>query len=420
MEIILVNAVGLMGSGLLLLLLFRRSMEFVTHLTVFSAAWGLNIIAAQLNDASRPEVETLLVAYGAWWAFLAGSMLCNSTATKRPANYISFSAWNAGTLLIALLVIQSIGIVYEVLALGLYNPASILNAISAARHNGEIATIELPPIVRNFRWGAVLYVPLAFLLHERRAMRTVTLLTIIAWALLASSLRFTRAPLLLTSLTILVCWTLLYGKGRRIQVTTAIFAGGLLVITAAAMQYQLLNIRKQNVQADIQASGLTYLGGPLKAYESILQNRFDREPGIYSLDFINLPLHKIGIIDEYPGLIRPYALGPIETNIYTYLDAFTLDCGPVSAVFITILLGFLATRLHNSAKRQPNIANLSVYSYVVYACAMSLANNEVIRFHFVFHLACALFFKEIVHPRFTAKIGTMQTLCQPRQALSEQ
>jgi hypothetical protein len=88
--------------------------------------------------------------------------------------------------------------------------------------------------------------------------------------------------------------------------------------------------------------------------------------------------------------------GTLQTNLYTYLDAFTLDLGPAIAILLTLVLGFASGKLYDGVRRRPGLANLAIYSYVVYACAMSIANNEIIRFSFFFVILCAVFFNQFV------------------------
>jgi len=48
---------------------------------------------------------------------------------------------------------------------------------------------------------------------------------------------------------------------------------------------------------------------------------------LYSLDFVDFFAFKVGLKQNYDGLIRPVIEFGVVTNLYTYLDAFTLDAG---------------------------------------------------------------------------------------------
>lgn len=398
MEIVVINALGCGGAALLLFLALPLARDFLPHLTVFSVAWGLNIAASQLivDEESRPAAETLVIVYLAWWAFLVGGLVSEAIRVKRHGVEFTFSPSRAKVLLIVLILLQAIAVAYEMKAVGVSDLRNLASQLSGARNRGEFLMLQMPPIVRDFRWAFVFYIPIAFLLYAKREIRLYALLTVFAWGLVSSFLHFTRAPVLLTCITVFVCWAAVYPRFKRLQAISATCLVAALAITGAAMEFQLRAARRTNVDLDLQTSAASYLGGSIKAYEDILKGDFDRTPGWYSLDFLNMPLSRLGIVKEYPDLIRPYMPGPLQTNLYTYLDAFTLDLGPIMAILITLVLGFASGKLYDDVRRRPDVANLAIYSYVVYACAMSIANNEIIRFSFPFVILCAVFFNQFV------------------------
>ncbi len=67
------------------------------------------------------------------------------------------------------------------------------------------------------------------------------------------------------------------------------------------------------------------------------------------------------------------------TNVYTYLDAFTLDFGMGGALFAALTLGWLAAALHRRAFRLQSIPVVCYYAFINYAIAMSFMNHEMIR-----------------------------------------
>jgi oligosaccharide repeat unit polymerase len=398
MQIVLINMLGCGGAALLLFLALPLARDFLPHLTVFSAAWGLNIAASQIivEEESRPEVATLVIVYLAWWAFLVGGLVSEAIRVKRHGAEFTFSPSRAKLLLVVLVVLQAVAVAYELKAVGVSDLRNLTSQLSGARNRGEFLMLQLPPIVRHFRWASVFYIPIAFLLYAKREIRLYTLLTVFVWGLGSSFLHFTRAPVLLTCITVFVSWVAVYPNLKRLQAISATCLIGALAITGAAMEFQLSATRRTNVELDLQTSAASYLGGSIKAYEGILQGDFDRTPGWYSIDFLNLPLSRLGIVKEYPDLIRPYTPGPLQTNLYTYLDAFTLDLGPAMAILLTLVLGLASGKLYDGVRRRSDLANLAIYSYVVYACAMSIANNEIIRFSFLFVIVCAVLFNQFV------------------------
>ena len=122
--------------------------------------------------------------------------------------------------------------------------------------------------------------------------------------------------------------------------------------------------------------------GGSKAYEQLLAGRYPQSPfddsSFYSLDFLNYAAKKVGLITRYPLLVRSYASQP-ATNVYTYLDAFTLDFGVAGALLCPILLGTLAAKTHHLAYTTRHPGAIAIYAYVCYAIAMSFMNMELIR-----------------------------------------
>jgi oligosaccharide repeat unit polymerase len=128
---------------------------------------------------------------------------------------------------------------------------------------------------------------------------------------------------------------------------------------------------------------LSYAGLSPLAYESIVNGQYPRKPGLYSLDAIYFALNKFNVVSEYPGLDRSYIMYPLVTNIYTFLDTFTLDFGITGALLGAGIVGFVSSRIYVRARLTPNIFNITLYAFLVYACALAPANNEFIRFGFI-------------------------------------
>jgi len=215
---------------------------------------------------------------------------------------------------------------------------------------------------------------MAVWLYYRRKLHLASLLIICSAALLTATLSLTRAPLLLWAITLLTS-TSVFGSLTSQQVwrlACLLFLPIVLVTLsfgyANETLYQIIK---------------TYVWGGAKAYESILNGQYTgyrlHENNTYSLDFLNYTAHKLGFISSYPSLVREYANGPIYTNVYTYLDAFTLDFGIFGALLCAFLLGWLAAFLHRKAYQSQSITIVTYYAFVNYAIAISFMNHELIR-----------------------------------------
>jgi hypothetical protein len=125
-----------------------------------------------------------------------------------------------------------------------------------------------------------------------------------------------------------------------------------------------------------------YYGGSMQAYESIIDGSFPRTPGYYSADMFYYILQKVKLIDSnsYPSSARPY--GDNMTNIYTFLDVYTLDGGIFGAILGAALVGAAGGWLFNQASRCHSPMMLAWNAFFVYGIAMAAANNEFIRINF--------------------------------------
>jgi oligosaccharide repeat unit polymerase len=130
-----------------------------------------------------------------------------------------------------------------------------------------------------------------------------------------------------------------------------------------------------------------YYGGPMLAYDSIIDGSFPRETGYYSADMFYYILQKVKLInsDSYPPLIRPYVY---NTNIYTFLDAFTLDGGIFGAILGSVLVGVAGGWIFKKASRRPSPMMLTVSSMMACSMVDAVANNDFIRINFL--MTCVL------------------------------
>ena len=126
-----------------------------------------------------------------------------------------------------------------------------------------------------------------------------------------------------------------------------------------------------------------YVFGGVGAYQNLLNGGYykygDFDSQYYSLDFINYILKTFGFIDSYPDLVREY--DPIViTNVYTYLDGFTLDFGILGAFIGSLLIGFFSKIVYLNYLKKESIFNLILYSSFCYYASFIFMNNEYIRF----------------------------------------
>ncbi|MEO8584642.1 MAG: hypothetical protein ABI584_00630, partial [Acidobacteriota bacterium] len=242
---------------------------------------------------------------------------------------------------------QGIAFWVELRAAGLTPLAFVADFVNASlrfRLDSELSA-QFFPSWSVWRWDQVLYVPLALFLHSRSLISGRFLFGIYSWAILLASARFTRLPLIGLAVITFVAWIVLYAPTRRSRVVlgTSLAALGLFVFfvtqTALVERHAWLKISPGE-------SLVAYIGASPLAYETLLQGAYLREPGVlYSVEPVNYLLFKLGLLRVYPGLTRPYADMPFVTNVYTFLDTFTLDAGIPGALIgagaIAAFVGFV-------------------------------------------------------------------------------
>ncbi len=378
----IVNLIGATGGGVLLIRVTKQSKDWVTFAHFFSFVWFFILLASQvlLNGAIRPQETTLIVLYVAWWVFLVGALfrLENRETTTASAQVVSLT--RGRMVLFAIILLQMIAIYLEINLLDI-TLSDYLGGLSTLlpelRLSGILLQLDLPWYLQIWRWGYVYYIPLAFLLYSQKHISRFVFIAVLLLGLISTPSMFTRSPIIQFIIISYISWvTILKPKFSRQIVLGAIFLLSSMFLFVAMQQIIAGSARSTNLNEQLAA----YFGGSAKAYETILLGQYPREAGFYSLDMINFPLNRLGIIESYPGLTRPFVYTPVSTNIYTYLDAFTLDWGVIGALLGSFFLGLIIAWLYNRVYKAPTYSNVVIYGYAVYACAMSPINNEFIRF----------------------------------------
>jgi len=385
MEYWIANLAGFIGVLILLRIITLTTDSQCIHIYGFSVSWGANILISQfaLNGLVRPELSTLTVLFAAWWAFLLGSLFV--LAKQRSATYtvIGMNRFMATSMLVLLVILHGSAVIYEssfYQLSGFANLGELIAMYPSLRLQHILSDIDLPWFLEVWRWGHVWYLPLAMLMHSKRIISRNVLCIIFGFACLASLMKFTRAPLVQLVTITTVSWLILYKPKRSGKLFVVGSLGSMVILVFVAMQAILLSL-DQFAQVDLSESILSYLGGSPKAYELLLHGAFPRiGSGFYSLDAVNYVFYKLQLIQSYPGLARPFVFIPIPTNIYTFLDAFTLDFGIIGALLGSFFTGVLVSWFDRRARSRPNLTNVVIYAYLVYACIMAPANNEFIRF----------------------------------------
>ena len=377
----LLNLAGALGVSFLLFLITKGAKTILTPAHCFSAVWGVTLLISQvaLEGLIRPHMSTIMVMYGAWWALLIGSLIPLCHTGYRP-QLVSIRKTQGIIVLIGLLALQCAGILYEIETFSLLtNFRDLPRHLIALRLEGAFLDVQLPPFLGAFRWGHTMYIPLTMILLHCGHISKKIFGLILVFAVFSTLLHFTRAPFVQLFAVCLVSWLVIFQPTRRAILVLFGAVSLLVMLFFVSTQGMLLNLHEGN-PLSLGESLLSYFGISPRAYEVILLGEFPRESGYYTLDAMYFFLKKLNLVSDYPGLSRPYVYTPLETNLYTFLDTFTLDFGVIGALIGAGCIGLVSSRFYLRAKSIPTVFNITVYAYLFYGCLMAPANNEFIRF----------------------------------------
>jgi oligosaccharide repeat unit polymerase len=393
---------GFAGAALLLVFITRKAEDFLHAATLFSLVWGLNLVACELLPYQnlRLDTWTLVVAVAAWWMFLLGFLTASSFRWPVMRGSAAVNPTRAKILLLALIALQMVAIVLEMKQSGLLQGQLSLwgqiASLAGKRTSGAMAEIQIPSVWGLWRWDFTLYLPLAFVMYRCGSLRLRGLVGVIMLAGGSAVLRFTRAPLLDVITMTIVGAGIARPAGERAwrvarrRLAAVVLAFGVFAGVFVAMQRVLASTVRDSYLSEGQTM-IEYVGGPLRAYQGLLQQGdWTRSDRLYSLDAEDFLAYKLGLRAAYEGHVRPYTDVGAPTNMYTYLDAFTLDAGVLGALGGSLFLGAGVGWLFYLVRKRGSYWSVVMYSYSAYNCLMAGANNQFIQFAFFLWAGIAL------------------------------
>lgn len=288
---------------------------------------------------------------------------------------------------------------------------SVNEAAFVLRVAGVELALRCPWWLGTFRDAYFVYIPLVILLRKHRVVSRWTVIVVIIVSATLSLGRMTRAPLLGTSLTLWASWVLLYRK-PAVRSWIAIGAAGVAMAAVFLASETAIESGEGHALQTVQVLE-PYFGGSMHAFESIVDGTFPRSPGMYSADMVYYLLNKVNLVspDSYPSLVRPY--GDNRTNVYTYLDAFTLDGGVIGALVGSFLIGLSGGVIFNMASRNNSLIWITAHCSFCYYIGMSILNNEFIRISVVVTLVLAAVTSLFVRRRSQVRYHLCHITCLP-------
>jgi oligosaccharide repeat unit polymerase len=369
-----------------------------TFVHLFGIIWGSSILAAQCFTTATAILspETLAILFGAWWCLLLGGLF---VFKRRPTRFPRLPVLNSRRAVItvfALIALQAAVVIWELPDLG--NALAVKQLAVVLRVAGIGLATKCPWWLEIFRGAYFVYIPILILLRRRRIVSRWTVATVLAVSATLSLSHMTRSPLLGASMALWASWLLIY---RKTALRAWIAIGGVATVLILVFFLSESLIHPDNKSGFVENVQLfePYFGGSMHGFETIMDGSFPRSPGLYSADMFYYTLNKLGLIDldSFPSIVRPY--GDNNSNVYTFLDAFTLDAGAFGALIGSMVIGLLGAILFNKASRNPSIVLVTAYSSFCYYISMSILNNEFTRINVVVTLALAAIVSQFVCER---------------------
>ncbi|RCR68359.1 oligosaccharide repeat unit polymerase [Larkinella punicea] len=356
-----------------LIYIIKRRVSNTGYVEIYSLLWFVLIIGSQFSGPIYSiKPITLFVLYGAWILFLIPSFFVQKNI--KYTTVVFAPRKNKLKVVLFILVFTSllVNIVSLYTLLGGVNFFK-LGLIALRVEGRQLLDEQSTVFYQLFAKCFIIYIPLAMLGYKERIISKLTLLMVCFIGLFTCVVTLTRAPILSWAITILTSSSIYFKfSGKNYYLTIIYLVSPIVIVTllVTGIDEELLNTVK------------LYLFGGVKAYETILNGDYPDKSfydiNLYSIDFISYIFKKIGLIERYPPLIREYTYIP-HTNVYTYLDAATLDLGVAGVFFSAISFGAIAAYIHNKANATKDIVYVSYYCFINYAIAISFMNNELIR-----------------------------------------
>jgi oligosaccharide repeat unit polymerase len=365
--------------------LFKKAISkysnLLNHVSIFSAVWIFLILGSQVTKFVVLEEYTLTIVYISWYFFLLGSYIFTNKINGNKKTIQELSNIKAERNLIRLcfaLTLLSFVLNFDILKKVFFDFSSFSDwaqmrdddAFSEFRDNNFLYTL--------FGNTSNIYIPISIYLFVTKKISPWTFALIYFVATLLALATFNRAPLLFLLIISLVSYSFITGKVPY----KLIFSSTVIMLFLFMLTSYYLNINSNDSESSSNLVFI-YIFGGISAYQNLLNDgyiaisSFDSQ--FYSFDFINYILKTIGIITTYPNLVREYDL-KVMTNVYTYLDCFTLDFGILGAFFGSFIIGLISKIFYLKFVNNRSIFYLIIYATFCYYASFIFMNNEYIRF----------------------------------------
>ena len=264
------------------------------------------------------------------------------------------------------------------------------SALVSARLDERTLTMHQGWFFELFRNSGVYLMPLALLLRRERLLSRGAVWGTLAACLAIATLNFSRIPILMILVATLIPWLLLESPSpaRSRAVLGGVLASFLALFVFMQGVLHGLDRNYSGGSTVVQQVG-QYIFAPARAWEMVLDGNYPVEvSGYYTLEGAYYFLGKVGLIapSRYPQWLREFVGVPYQTNVYTFLDAFTFDFGIPGAIVGSFILGVFCAASHRWAWRHPSFLSLVLLSLMVFCCLIAPLANLFIKIFIPIHL----------------------------------
>ena len=365
----------------------------INHVNLFSISWLIVILGSivfPLDIIVQPK--TYLVLICSWVFYLLGSLRLK---IYEPLDF-SHQQYDYKRLKVLLFILVIFSIIGYLSAIGEII-SSITDIQTWASVRGEKTFMDATKenifytvFARNYD----IYLPLAIYLYVHNELNKKLLILIFIYGILTSIINFSRAPLFEPIIVSYVSYILIKQSFKLpIFRILLVLIGFIFIFTLSQSVLFSLNTYSM-FDANYQIK--MYLFGSIGNYQLILDGLYpdynSYSSPIYTLDFINYVFQRLGLITSYPDQIREFN-DFSDSNVYTFLDAFTLDLGIIGAFIGSFIVGVIGKSMYSNYEKNNTLFSIILYSLICYYSLMSFANNEFIRFSFILFIIKAYIFE---------------------------
>ena len=200
-----VNTIFIVILLTLYLTIVRRIHKQKIHLYIYTAVWGVLVFGNQVVGIPYTvNITTLIVVYASWITFLVGAIAVYLFYTSKELdNREEEVIYSAKRLRFALFVLIGMSILANYLFYtNVFSKLQGLTSLAYLRSSESRSVLTEPNMFFNvFGRGYNIYIPVAFLLYNKKQLSSFILTIIVIIGFITSASAFTRAPVL----NLLVC-----------------------------------------------------------------------------------------------------------------------------------------------------------------------------------------------------------------------